>query len=119
MAKMGRPQVKIDKDQFEKLCVLHCTSEEVAGFFDCNADTVQAWCKRTYGMTFSAVFKIKSASGNVSLRRWQFKAAEAGNVGMLIWLGKQYLGQRDTLEIGAGNYSKLDDMIVEITKQAK
>lgn len=30
-----------------------------------------------------------------SLRRQQFKLAENGNATMAIWLGKQYLGQRD------------------------
>ena len=34
----------------------------------------------------------------LSLRHWQFNAARGGNIQMLIWLGKQYLGQRDTVE---------------------
>ena len=29
----GRPRKNIDKEQFEKLCFLHCTLEEIAGFF--------------------------------------------------------------------------------------
>ena len=37
--------------------------------------------------------------GLASLRRRQFTAAEAGNPTMLIWLGKQYLGQSDKQEI--------------------
>jgi hypothetical protein len=32
------------------------------------------------------------------LRRTQFKSAEAGNVTMQIWLGKELLGQRDHTE---------------------
>ena len=39
-----------------------------------------------------------SVTGKISLRRWQFKSAEAGNVTMQIWLGKQYLGQREQIE---------------------
>ena len=38
------------------------------------------------------------AEQRIMLRRWQWKAAEGGNVAMLIWLGKQYLGQSDKLE---------------------
>ena len=34
----------------------------------------------------------------LSLRHWQMNAAKSGNVQMLIWLGKQYLGQRDAVE---------------------
>lgn len=37
--------------------------------------------------------------GRQSLRRKQFKAAESGNSTMLVWLGKQYLGQSDKQEI--------------------
>lgn len=119
MAKMGRPTVKIDKEMFEKLCFMHCTQEEIAGFFDCSVDTITRWSVRTYNQTFAETYKIKSASGKISLRRLQFKSAEAGNVAMQIWLGKQYLGQRDTVDVGAASYSRLDDMIDEITKQAK
>lgn len=39
--------------------------------------------------------------GTRSLRRQQFKAAENGNPTMLVWLGKQYLGQSDKQEIAA------------------
>jgi hypothetical protein len=35
----------------------------------------------------------------VALRRRQFKAADDGNPTMLIWLGKQYLGQADKPEV--------------------
>lgn len=42
----------------------------------------------------------------VSLRRQQFKVADQGNATMLIWLGKQHLGQRDVdrehLPLGGG-----------------
>ena len=33
-----------------------------------------------------------------SLRRWQYEKAKDGNVAMLIWLGKQLLGQRDRID---------------------
>lgn len=39
------------------------------------------------------------ADGKVSLRRRQFKAADDGNATMMIWLGKQYLGQADKQEV--------------------
>tara|TARA_Y100001963_G_C6497774_1_gene316461 strand:- start:167 stop:364 length:198 start_codon:yes stop_codon:yes gene_type:complete len=34
----------------------------------------------------------------IELRKKQWEVAMDGNVQMLIWLGKQYLGQRDTPE---------------------
>ena len=40
---MGRPMKQIDKVQFEKLCALQCTEEEICGFLDvtdlCNRAT--------------------------------------------------------------------------------
>lgn len=37
-------------------------------------------------------------SGRTTLRRWQWKAAENGNIVMMIWLGKQLLGQSDRVQ---------------------
>lgn len=88
-------QDKIRKDEFEKLCNLWCTLIEIADFFDVSEDTVEAWCKNTYGETFTDVYKRKNSKGKIALRRWQMKSAEKGNVTMQIWLGKQQLGQRE------------------------
>lgn len=91
---MGRPRKEINKKAFENLCALQCTLEEVCGFFDCCADTIEDWCKREYGESFSKVFSKKRGTGKISLRRAQFRLAEK-NAAMAIWLGKQYLGQTD------------------------
>jgi hypothetical protein len=40
-----------------------------------------------------------SAIGKVSLRRRQIDVAMSGNASMLIWTGKQYLGQSDKSEV--------------------
>ena len=95
MAKIGRPKIEIDKEEFEKLCSLQCTLTEIAGWFKCSEDTIENWCKKTYNQRFSDVHKKYSFKGKISVRRAQFQAAEAGNVTMLIWLGKQYLGQKE------------------------
>lgn len=97
--KQGRPLKEIDKTQFEKLCHIQCTLEEVASYFDCDMDTVESWCKRTYNKVFSEVFRLKRGRGRVSLRRRQFEAALAGDKTLLVWLGKQYLGQKDRIDM--------------------
>lgn len=93
----GRPKIEIDQEQFEKLCALQCTLIEIAGYFRCTEDTIESWCKRVYKKNFSEVFKEKRSTGQISLRRAQFRLAET-NATMGIWLGKQYLGQRDIQE---------------------
>ena len=94
---MARPQKQIDKAQFEKLCGLQCTKEEICGFFDLTDKTLESWCKRTYKVGFSEVFRQKRGTGKISLRRYQFELAKK-NANMAIWLGKQYLGQSDKPE---------------------
>lgn len=95
---MPRPRIEIDREQFEKLCGLQCTKEELAGFFDCSEDTIERWCKREYHESFAVVFGKKRVTGKISLRRSQFRMAET-NPTMAIWLGKQYLGQTEKREI--------------------
>lgn len=111
MAKMGRPPKEIDQKQFENLCALQCTEVEICGWFNVCEDTLNAWCKRTYGETFSETFKKKRSPGKISLRRAQFQLAEKGNASMLIWLGKQYLGQSDKTVIESFNEVNYEDAL--------
>ena len=54
----------------------------------------------------------------MSLRRIQWKHAEK-SVPMAIWLGKQYLGQRDNIEVNNNNeMNKLDELLKEIRDNA-
>lgn len=96
--KGGRPRIEIDKVQFEKLCGLQCTKEEISAFLNCSEDTIERWCNREYGECFAVVFREKRAFGKISLRRMQFKLAEK-NAAMAIFLGKNILGQTDHVEI--------------------
>ena len=91
---MGRPAKEISRDDFEKLCGLQCTRDEICSWFGITDKTLNAWCNRTYGRSFSAVYAEKRGAGKISLRRAQFKLAEKSAT-MAIWLGKQYLGQSD------------------------
>ena len=95
---MARPRIEIDKKQFEQLCSLQCTKSEIASFFDCSEDTIERWCQREYKVNFAVIFAQKRGLGKISLRRSQFRMAET-NPSMAIWLGKQYLGQREQQEV--------------------
>ena len=90
----GRPRKNIDLEQFKKLCGLQCTLKEIAGFFECSEDTIESWCKRELGENFSDAFIKYCVTGKLNLRRYQFKLAER-NASMAIWLGKNYLGQKE------------------------
>ena len=94
---MARPLKEIDKAQFEKLCALQCTKEEICGFLEISDKTLDGWCKRTYKTGFSDIYRQKREMGKISLRQSQFRLAEK-NANMAIWLGKQYLNQMDKIE---------------------
>lgn len=97
MARTGRPKKVIEETLFESLCKIQCTETEICAVLECSEDTLNRWCKRTYKMTFAETYKNKSQHGKASLRRTQFKIAEK-SAAMAIFLGKQYLGQRDEPE---------------------
>lgn len=94
---MARPRKEINQSQFESLCGLQCTKQEICDFFGLTDKTLESWCKRTYKAGFSEVFRQKRGKGKVSLRRTQWQLAEK-NASMAIFLGKQYLGQRDVID---------------------
>lgn len=96
-SKNGKFGANIDKEQFEKLCSILCTEQEICGFFGVSHDTLNRWCHQEYKCAFTEIFDLKSALGKISLRRIQFKQAEK-NPSMAIFLGKQILGQKDVVE---------------------
>ena len=112
---MARPRKEIDQKDFESLCALQCTKEEICGFFDVSDKTLENWCKRTYSEGFSKVFKKKRGKGKISLRRAQFRLAEK-SASMAIWLGKQWLGQKDTVEIERPDEVVISNNLVEVIK---
>lgn len=118
MAQMGRPRKEIKQDTFEKLCALFCTEEEIADFFDCTIDTINNWCKRTYNDTFLEVYRKKKVGGKISLRRSQIRLAEK-SAAMAIFLGKNYLGQKDDYtDTNEDMLSKLDEVLARIKGDA-
>lgn len=87
---MARPKLPIDKDLVRKLARINCTMIEIASVCNCSVDTLER--------RFADIIKGEREVGKTSLRRWQWSSAEKGVPALLIWLGKQYLGQSDKIE---------------------
>lgn len=120
MAKIGRPLKKINQKQFEELCAIQCTREEICAVLDVSEKTLDKWCHETYDMSFSLVFEQKRQGGKSSLRRNQWNLSKT-NPTMAIWLGKQYLGQKDKQEVKADIVSNgiIDAIDKAVTKMEK
>jgi hypothetical protein len=89
----GRPSKTIDYETVEKLASIMCTQEEIASYLDISVRTLQR------DEQFCRIYKKGIDKGRMSVRRQQLKLLESGNATMGVWLGKQYLGQRDKQDI--------------------
>lgn len=89
-AYIARIRAKIDAAQIEELAACSLTVAEIAAVCGCHVRTIQRRC--------AAALEKGRLRCDASLRRRQYELAVGGNVTMLIWLGKQRLGQRDRVE---------------------
>jgi len=101
----GRPRVEIDLTAVKKLAAMMCTDAEIAMVLDVSKRSIVRAKKRA---DVQAAIEWGRACARIDLRRVQFATAMSGNVTMLIFLGKAYLGLS---EYRAGDS---DDPISEI-----
>lgn len=93
--------IDLNWDVIDALCGVRCTMAEIAAQVGCSASTIQKRIREKHDMTFGEYWTAKSSTGMIALRRKQFQIAMNGNVAMLIWLGKQILGQKEQSKIEA------------------
>jgi|SRR5882757_6174455 len=90
----GRPRKEINWQLFEDLCSIQCTQGEIASVLHLDVSTLHDRAEEYYSLKYPEVYKKFSEIGKISLRRLQFKHAQK-SFAMAIWLGKQWLGQRE------------------------
>ena len=84
-------QREFDKKQFESLCGMQCSVEELCGWFGCDEAALNTWCMDTYGEDFRSAFDRLAMMGRIVLRREQVAAAKK-NVSMARHLEAQRAG---------------------------
>lgn len=104
----GRPYFLLHEQgklAIEKLASYMCTDEEIASLLGVSVDVLT---NAKNNATFAECKKRGFEQGKASLRRKQYEIAMSGNCTMLVWLGKQYLGQTDksSLSLDAEEESK-------------
>lgn len=109
--------VFVDWDEADRLLRIGATGEEIAAVLGVSYSTLARRCKEEKNMLFDDYIKTGNTAYKISLRRLQARAAQGftdvvrdengniidrkynpPNVGMQIWLGKQYLGQKEIVE---------------------
>src|SRR6056297_3597022 len=101
---MARPKKDLEEKKFsgwEQLDALIVWSSqayccEKLGVSD---KTLTKLIKEKTGLSFSEYKDQKKEPLRINLLKKQYDVAMAGNVSMLIWLGKQHLGQKDKQEL--------------------
>lgn len=89
---MARPKIEIDPVMVMKLARSGCTNIEISDFYLCSPDTIER--------RFADEIAKGKASLKMSLRKAQIRSAlKDKNVTMMIWLGKQLLGQTDRTQL--------------------
>ena len=93
---MPRPKAKIDWEQAGKLIAAGCDGVQVAAYFGIHPNTLYLACEKYQKIGFSDYLQTKRAKGDAMLLARQYEVAYTDkNPTMLVWLGKQRLGQRE------------------------
>ena len=88
----GRKKVEIDPELVYKLAECHCTLKEIAYIIGVTENTLRN--------RVSTIIERGYSAGKMRLRKAQYNKALEGNPVMLIWLGKNILGQKDDPSTG-------------------
>lgn len=99
----GRPRIELDRDQIMRMASCMCTVEEIAYVMGCSKDTIER--------NYMDVLEEGRAKGRASLRRKQYEVAMTGDKSMLIWLGKQLLGQSEKLDSNVTYIEQIFDVV--------
>lgn len=87
-----RTETRIDLEKLKDLAYHGCTQREMADYFGVHKNTMEHICNREPVMSMIAEMRGKRHD---DIRDKQLEVALSGNPTMLIWLGKQELGQTD------------------------
>jgi len=91
----GRPRIELDPKQAKIFGYFRATYDTMAEQIGCHVDTIRA-AMQDEDSEFSKAYKKGFSSMKMKLSEAQVKTAiEEHNSTLLVWLGKQYLDQKD------------------------
>lgn len=97
--KGGRPSKsgEWNVEQWEMFGRFHAAKTTIAEILGCHLETIKREFKKDESV-FCAAYNKGLADTKQKLAEKQIQLALSGHAGMLIWLGKQLLGQKDKIE---------------------
>lgn len=98
MARPPAAQAKIDANELNELMKFFPSIEETADWFKVSESSLQRFVKANFGMSFDCLRNKGLNKTRTAIRRAQINLALSGDRVMLIWTGKQYLGQSEKTE---------------------
>ena len=97
MGKKGGPNVvKIDWAKVDKMARAQSSAASIADALGIHWATLRSHCMTDHKIELSEYIRLKKTEGMENLRVKQYDVAMEGDKTMLIWLGKQYLGQSES-----------------------
>lgn len=88
---MGRPRLEIDEDQILKLAQFGMTDQEMVSLLEISLSTLN---------NFRSIIQKGRSNLSQSIKRTQLEVAlKERDKTMLIWVGKQYAGQKDKRDL--------------------
>jgi len=93
--KTGRPPIDFDLAQVEAFGYCKAVYDTMAHYFGCSVETIKNRMEDT-DSAFYLAYKKGNSRLKIALSEAQIQLALSGNATLLIWLGKQYLGQADS-----------------------
>ena len=95
----GRPIKEIDWKLLDSVLQFGAKLMDCSDILEASDDTIQKRIREQFGITFSEYRERRMSKMRMRLLQKQYDVAMQGNVALLIWLGKQHLGQTDKQEI--------------------
>lgn len=90
--------MEFSKEKFEELCRIQCTTKEICAYFNMTEFKLFKILRQEYDVKDPReLINIYKDVGKMDIRKAQFEQAKTTPV-MSLWLGKQYLGQKDVVE---------------------
>jgi len=96
---IGRPKKELDWKVLDSILQFGATLIDCAEMCEMSDDSIQRRIKDEHGCTFTEYRNRKMSRMRVKLLQKQYESAMAGNTALLIWLGKQHLGQSDKNDV--------------------